>query len=160
MKEKKINSIRGSLQYKIILYVLIAIVAFITAISAGLTLQMYNYGILDNTDRIQASEIEAEMKEYYIQEKMDSIFEVVSGYINSKYNLLENIQTIEETVYDVDSDGILNHRDLEALINSSGFEKYMEEKVPRDMLEDIYAYTVDIKSAYGAGDTNAHIKRI
>lgn len=159
MKEKKINSIRGSLQYKIILYVLIAIVAFITVISAGLTLQMYSYGILDNTDRIQASEIEAEMKEYYIQEKMDSIFEVVSGYINSKYDLLENIQTIEETVYDVDSDGILNHRDLEAVINSSGFEKYMEEKVPRDMLEDIYAYTVDIKSAYGAGDTKCSYKK-
>lgn len=160
MKEKKINSIRGSLQYKIILYVLIAIVAFITAISAGLMLQMYSYGILDDTDRIQASEIEAEMKEYYIQGKMDSIFEVVSRYINSKYDLLENIQTFEEeAVYDVNGDGILNHRDLEALIGSSDFKQYMEEKVPRDMLEDIYAYTIDIKSAYGAGYTRCSYKK-
>lgn len=160
MKEKKVNSIKGSLLYKIVLYVLIAVTAFAAATTAGLIYQMYNYGILGNQDSVQLSEIEDELCEEYIRDKVDKLYEITLAYIDSNYQAFTDISAAEEYLErDTNSDGILNYKDLEEAINNDTFRTYIFDKLQYDKMADSYAYSIDVQSCYGEGDTKCSYEK-
>lgn len=160
MKEKKVNSIKGSLLYKLVLYVLIAVTAFAVAITAGLIYQMYSYGILGNQDRVQLSEIEDELCEEYISDKADELYEITSAYIDSNYKAFTDISATEEYLErDTNSDGILNYKDLEEEINNAAFRTYIFDKQQYDKIAYAYAYSIDVQSCYGEGDTKCSYEK-
>lgn len=153
MTEKKVNRIKGSLLYKFVLYVLIAVTAFTAAITAGLMFQMYCHGILGNQDRVQTDEIADELCDVYISDKIDELYRITAAYIDLNYKSFTNISTIEEySECDTNQDGILNYKDLEAVMNNASFRTYFFDKLQYDEMTDAYAYSIDIQSSYGMGD--------
>lgn len=148
MEPKRVNCVKGSIIFKIVLYMLITITAFSTVVTAGIIAQMGSYGLLDNMNNEQES-IDEQMCRWYLQhEKENDLYNITDSYINKKYSEFDNLISKDEDMsLDIDSDGVLTYADLANKINSADFKEHIEHIYKGDGSNNI-AYRIEIVSSY------------
>ncbi len=159
MESKRINCIKGSIIFKIVLYLLITITAFSTVVTAGIIAQMGSYGLIDNMNNEQES-IDEQMCRWYLQhEKENDLYNIADSYINKKYSEFDNLISKDEDMsLDIDSDGVLTYVDLENKINSADFKEHIEHIYKGNSSNNI-AYRIEIVSPYDSDKTLAKYEK-